>query len=100
MAQSQLTHFYNAESLLLLGLKLALVIALIYGSAYLLKRYGQLPLQKNSPHQDIVLLHRQRLSPQAYLQLVEVENERLLIAVQSDRVTLLKTYKIHEEHRS
>lgn len=73
---------------------------LIYGSAYLLKRYGQtgtslLGKKGQLPRREadtIQVLHQQRLSAQAQLQLIRINDTQFLLAVTPDGVQLLKEF--------
>lgn len=90
------------------------MLLLIYGCAYLLKRYAQLPsgtLNGRTPApreaDTIYVLHRQRVATHTQLQLIEVNQVRMLVAVHDQGVSLLKEFppegsriddSLHEPH--
>lgn len=106
-----------------MALKLGFVLFLIYGCAYLLRRYsasgvGEYNKENAFPnfytrlfggspdstahkpsqqqHEAIRIIHTRRLRPQLYLQLIEVENQRLLLSVSNEGVTLIQTFPVKE----
>lgn len=89
IANGQLTPFV----LLDVVLKLGLVLFLIYGSAYLLKRYGHqlLNLQnpKNKPDQAFEILQVQTLQRGVTLYLLQAAQLQILISVSGTEVRQL-----------
>lgn len=109
-----------------MALKLAFVLFLIYGCAYLLRRYSQqdvgeyttentfpsfyasflewLRPKTNSvskptraPEPEAIrVIHTKRIGPQLQLQLIEVDNQRLLLSVSNEGATLLHILPIKE----
>lgn len=109
-----------------MALKLAFVLFLIYGCAYLLRRYSQegvgeyatkntfpnfntplrewlrprshtLSMQNGNPEPDSIrVIHTKKIGPQLRLQLIEVENQRLLLSVSNEGATLLHILPIKE----
>lgn len=75
------------------------MLLLIYGCAYLLKRYTQLPsgllgTPEKAPREadTIYLLHRQRITAHTQLQLIEVNQVKMLVAIHDQGVNLLKEF--------
>ena len=93
-----------------MALKLGFVLFLIYGCAYLLRRYSSQGVgewfrpqaNSGSEHASTVeskpmrVIQTQRLGPQLQLQLIEVEEQRLLLSVSSEGARLLHIFPIKE----
>ncbi len=92
IANGQLTPFV----LLDVVLKLGLVLFLIYGSAYLLKRYGHqilnFQVSKNKPDQALEILQVQALQRGVTLYLLQAPHSQILISVSGTEVRRLSEW--------
>ncbi len=85
------TPFETAGMALGVFLKLALVIALIYASLYLLRRWkGILP---GAPVRQLAVMETLRLSPRQSLHLVKVSDRLVLIGATDQNLSLLTEVK-------
>ena len=95
-AQTSAPDLFGGMSLAVnVTLKLALVIALIYGGMYLLRRWpaGWLAVNKKR----VALLETTRLSPRQALHLVQVGDRTLLVGATDQAVTLLTEIELPAE---
>lgn len=98
IANGQLTAFV----LLDVVLKLGLVLFLIYGSAYLLKRYGHqllnLQTPKNKPNQAFEVVQVQALQRGVTLYVLQTAHSQILISVSGSDVRQLAQWPGPEPH--
>ena len=88
--QSQLAaNTVGADQLANVTLGLLVVLGLIFGLAWLFRRYGNLP---NFNRSNIQILGGISLGPREKAVLLEVEGERLLVGVAAGQVTRLHAF--------
>ena len=77
-------------------LTMVALVALLFGTYWLIRRLIQSRLQRGVGKQSIAILEKRMISPKTMLYLIQVEDKKILFAESHLEVKALESFPVHE----